>query len=51
MPIRLAFEEKRTIDPWVVAIDTIVDMLYIFDCILTFFIPLLTDDGIYPHIY
>lgn len=45
MPIRLAFEEKRYIATWVVIVDTVVDFLYLIDSILTFFLPLINNDG------
>lgn len=45
MPVRMAFEKKKSIETWVVVVDTLVDCLYLFDCLLTFFVPLISDDG------
>jgi hypothetical protein len=52
MPFRMSFEDKRVILKEVAFIDTMVDLAYACESIMTFFIPILNGEGnlIYDHI-
>ena len=45
MPIRMSFEDKRDISRGVAFFDTIVDLLFACDSIMTFFIPIVNGEG------
>ena len=45
-PLRMSFEEKRKVDTQWVIFDSICDFFFLFDLILTFFIPKSNKEGI-----
>jgi hypothetical protein len=49
LPIRMSFEDKRHISEFVAVFDTMTDLLFFIESMMTFFIPILNGEGNLNH--